>query len=71
MANMFKEAGPIPNNVYFSNAWIGNGLIKNSDYEQNKSDLESNVSTNGLMFDNNNDVDNLLGGMKQFEDNII
>ena len=32
---MFKEAGLIPNNIYFSNAWIYNGLIKNSDYEPN------------------------------------
>lgn len=71
MANMFKEAGPIPNNVYFSNAWIDNSLIKNSDYEQNKSDSENNIGTDGFMFDNNNYVDNLLGGMKQFEDNII
>lgn len=35
MADMFKEAGLIPNNIYFSNAWIYNGLIKNSDYEPN------------------------------------
>lgn len=71
MANMFKEAGPIPNNVYFSNAWINDGLIKNSDYEQAENISEDAVSTEGLLFDNNNDIDNLLGGMKQFEDNII
>lgn len=35
MADMFKEAGLIPNNIYFSNAWIYNDLIKNSDYEPN------------------------------------
>ena len=35
MSDMFKEAGLIPNNIYFSNAWIYNGLIKNSDYEPN------------------------------------
>ena len=35
MADMFKEAGLIPNNIYFSNSWIYNGLIKNSDYEPN------------------------------------
>jgi len=71
MANMFKEAGPIPNNVYFSNAWINDSLIKNSDYEQAENISEDTVSTEGLLFNNNNDIDNLLGGMKQFEDNII
>jgi hypothetical protein len=71
MANMFKEAGLIPNNVYFSNAWVNGGLIKNSDYEQSKNISEDAVSTEGLLFDNINNIDDMLGGLKQIEGDII
>jgi hypothetical protein len=71
MANMFKEAGPIPNNVYFSNAWINDGLIKNSDYEQAENISEDTVSTEGLLFDNINNDDDLFGSLKQVDSDII
>lgn len=71
MANMFKEAGPIPNNVYFSNAWINDGLIKNSDYEQAENISEDAVSTEGLLFDNINNNDDLFGSLKQVDSDII
>ena len=27
MIEMFKEAGPIPSNVYFSRAWVSSGMF--------------------------------------------
>lgn len=33
MINMFKSAGLIPDNIVFSEEWIGTGIITESDYE--------------------------------------
>lgn len=34
LSSLFNEAGPIPNNVYFSQEWIENGLINLNNFEK-------------------------------------